>query len=135
LPATSFWEHSGLLTPGDRPVPGLGDLKPDRLDLKRRETRKRFHAFLLTREEIRRMDVRAMMTQRLRFDYSEDGMYQLFVQLDKLHDCASEGRLAEVTDLTNEEMRGWLEDIVYTARETIREMERHERRSRRRRRT
>jgi hypothetical protein len=78
------------------------------------------------------MDVRAMMMQRLRFDYSEDGMYQLFVQLDKLHDCASEGRLVEVTDLTVEEMRGWLEDIVYTARETIREIERQERRRRRR---
>lgn len=80
------------------------------------------------------MDVRAMMMQRLRFDYSEDGMHQLFVQLDRLHDLASEGRLAEVSELTADEMRSWLEDIIYTARETIREIERHERQGRRRRR-
>jgi hypothetical protein len=43
--------------------------------------------------------------------------------LDKLHDAASEGRVSHVSDLPRHELIGWLEEIVYTAQETIRELE------------
>ena len=47
----------------------------------------------------------------------------IFNAVDRLHDAASSGKLAEVTNLSPEEIVGWLRDIVYTANETIRELE------------
>ena len=35
------------------------------------------------------------------------------------------GRLEDATALSRAELRGWLEDLIYTARETLREMEGH----------
>jgi hypothetical protein len=63
------------------------------------------------------------LNERIRRDYSAEGMEELFLRLDLLHDFASAGRLADATPLSRAELRGWLEDIIYTARETIREME------------
>jgi len=48
---------------------------------------------------------------------------QIFATLDELHDAASSGKLSEVTNLPTDEVIGWLRDIAYTARETIREIE------------
>ena len=62
------------------------------------------------------------LKERIRRDYSAEGMEELFLRLDLLHDYASVGRLAEVTPLSQAELRGWLEDLIYTARETLREM-------------
>jgi hypothetical protein len=44
--------------------------------------------------------------------------------LDRLHDGASEGTLAAVTPLNAESLIGWLEDLIYTAQETICELRR-----------
>ena len=63
------------------------------------------------------------LDERIRRDYSAEGMEELFLRIDLLHDYASAGRLADATPLSRAELRGWLEDIVYTARETLREME------------
>ena len=63
------------------------------------------------------------LNERIRRDYSAEGMEELFLRLDLLHDFASAGRLADATPLSRAELRGWLEDIIYTARETVREME------------
>lgn len=62
------------------------------------------------------------LKERIRRDYSAEGMEELFLRLDLLHDYASVGRLGEVTPLSRAELRGWLEDLIYTARETLREM-------------
>ncbi len=62
------------------------------------------------------------LKERIRRDYSAEGMEELFLRLDLLHDYASVGRLAEVTPLSQAELRGWLEDLICTARETLREM-------------
>ena len=62
------------------------------------------------------------LTERIRRDYSAEGMEELFLRLDLLHDYASAGRLNDVTTLSPEELRGWLEELIYTARETLREM-------------
>ena len=47
----------------------------------------------------------------------------LFQVMDQLHDAASAGILPDVTDLDPAEVIGWLRDLVYTANETIREIE------------
>jgi hypothetical protein len=68
------------------------------------------------------MEMEKLLLARMRRDYSEEGFEAIFVQLDLLHDFASNGRLADVTDLPPEQVRGWLDDIIFTAREIIREM-------------
>ena len=62
------------------------------------------------------------LKERIRRDYSAEGMEELFLRLDLLHDYASNGQLQDVTPLSRTELRGWLEDLIYTARETLREM-------------
>ena len=47
----------------------------------------------------------------------------IFNAIDRLHDAASSGTLSEVTNLSADEVVGWLRDIAYTANETIRELE------------
>jgi hypothetical protein len=63
------------------------------------------------------------LRERIRRDYSAEGMEELFLRLDLLHDYAADGRLGEVTALSRAELRGWLEELIFTARETLREME------------
>lgn len=63
------------------------------------------------------------LRDRIRRDYSAEGMEELFVRLDLLHDYASSGRLSEATDLTRADLQGWIEELIYTLRETLREME------------
>ena len=57
------------------------------------------------------------------YDYSEAGFERIFAKLDLLHDLAGEGRLSEATPLRAAEIIGWLEDIIFTAEETIREID------------
>lgn len=63
------------------------------------------------------------LIERIRRDYSAEGMEELFMRLDLLHDYAAAGRLHEATPLYPHELRGWLADIIFTARETLREMD------------
>lgn len=67
--------------------------------------------------------LKLVSTERVRRDYSAEGMEELLGRLDLLHDYASAGRLDEATDLSRAELRGWLEEIIFTARETLREMD------------
>jgi len=46
----------------------------------------------------------------------------LFQSLDELHTAASEGHLQMVTPLTDAELVGWLQELIYTAEETIAEI-------------
>lgn len=62
------------------------------------------------------------LRERLRRDYSAEGMEELFVRLDLLHDYAAAGQLFDVTPLSREELQGWLEELIFTAREILREM-------------
>ncbi len=62
------------------------------------------------------------LAERIRRDYSAEGLEEIFLRLDLLHDYASAGRLDDVTTLSRSELRGWLEEFIYTARETLREM-------------
>ncbi len=69
-----------------------------------------------------------MMTQKidirlLKLIYTDAQFESLFLALDNLHDAASEGRVHEITALSKDELIGWLEEIAYTARETVRELQ------------
>ncbi|MBI5671635.1 MAG: hypothetical protein HZC41_26885 [Chloroflexi bacterium] len=43
--------------------------------------------------------------------------------IDDLHDAAAEGTLSSTTSLSKQELVCWLRDVVYTAQETIKEIE------------
>jgi len=49
-----------------------------------------------------------------------EGLHEV---IDRLHDAASAGMLPDVTDLDPAEVIGWLQDLVFTANETIREIQ------------
>ena len=63
------------------------------------------------------------LNERIRRDYSAEGMEELFVRLDLLHDYAAAGRIGDVTTLSPAELRGWLQELIFTARETLRELD------------
>ena len=71
-----------------------------------------------------------MMTQNQKTDirilqalFTDIRFESIFNAVDRLHDAAASGTLTDLTNLTTEEVTGWLRDIVYTANETIRELE------------
>lgn len=57
--------------------------------------------------------------------YNDARLGNLLVALDELHSAASEGHLGEITTLNDAEVVGWLYELMYTARETMEEIERH----------
>ncbi|MCE7947781.1 MAG: hypothetical protein DYG88_10175 [Chloroflexi bacterium CFX4] len=65
-----------------------------------------------------RLDIRVYQTL-----FTEDRFASLFKTVDRLHDVVSEGKLEQVTNLSPEEVIGWLQDIAYTINETIRELQ------------
>jgi hypothetical protein len=58
--------------------------------------------------------------------YNEVRLDILLQALDELHTAASDGHLTEVTTLSNAEIIGWLNDLAYTAQETIAEIRKGE---------
>ncbi len=55
--------------------------------------------------------------------YTEAHFETLLQMMDQLHDAATVNNLSAISMLTAREMIGWLDDIIYTAEETIRELE------------
>ncbi len=55
--------------------------------------------------------------------YNESRLSTLLDALDELHSAASDGNIRAVTSLTNAELIGMLRDIIYTAQETMEEIE------------
>ncbi len=62
-------------------------------------------------------------TQPQLLQFSDEWFEAVFQSLDRLHDVASAGRLDKDSPVTPADMMGWLEDIVYTAQQTIAEIE------------
>lgn len=60
---------------------------------------------------------------QLQLLYNDARLSTLFQALDELHTAASDGDVHVLTTLTRDEMVGWLRDLVYTAEETIAEIE------------
>lgn len=65
------------------------------------------------------------LRERIRRDYSAEGMEEIFLRLDLLHDYASRGQAGDITSLSRAELQGWLEELIFTARETLRELAEH----------
>jgi hypothetical protein len=64
------------------------------------------------------------MVQKIRMQtelYNEAWFETLFQTVDRLHDAASVGNLE--SPVPQDVMVGWLEDIIYTAKETILELQ------------
>jgi hypothetical protein len=57
------------------------------------------------------------------FLLSDVGLAAVFEAFDNLHDAASEGQLHTLTAMNKRELVGWLRELVYTAQETITELE------------
>lgn len=58
--------------------------------------------------------------------YNDVRLDSLGALLDELHSAASEGQLPTVTPLSNTELVSWLRELIYTAEETIVEIEEHQ---------
>ncbi len=65
-----------------------------------------------------------VLNERHSYDYSAAGMEALFLRLDRLHDYAASGQIDSVSPLSRTDLQGWLEELIYTARETINELQR-----------
>jgi hypothetical protein len=63
-----------------------------------------------------------VLNKHLHEEYSAQAMEDLFLRLDRLHDYAAAGQLENATPLSRAELQGWLEELIYTARETLKEM-------------
>jgi hypothetical protein len=57
--------------------------------------------------------------------YNEARIGTLLDTLDELHTAASEGRLRQITTVSDAELVGWLYELIYTAQETMAEIESH----------
>lgn len=57
------------------------------------------------------------------FLLTDAGLAALHEAFDDLHDAASEGQIHELTGLNQRELVGWLREVVFTAQETIAEIE------------
>jgi hypothetical protein len=55
--------------------------------------------------------------------YTEARLAALLEALDDLHNAASEGSTAEATTLSPQDLREWLKDVIYTAQETLDELD------------
>jgi len=62
--------------------------------------------------------------------YNGDHIDDLFDVLDTLHSAASEGQLQTMITMNEQELVGLLRDIIYTARETISEIEKRRKKGR-----
>ena len=85
---------------------------------------------MLTADQVGVEKLEELVIPQLRRAYSDYGFESLYLILDALHDWVSAGRLADVTNLAPEQVKSWLEELAFTARETIREIEARENRAR-----
>lgn len=57
--------------------------------------------------------------------YNTARLGSLLDSLDEIHSAASDGRLSEITTISDAELVGWLYEVIYTAQETMAEIEAH----------
>jgi hypothetical protein len=55
--------------------------------------------------------------------YESHFLADVFEQLDQLHTVVSEGQLHTLTTLDKQDVVGWLQELIFTAEETVKEME------------
>lgn len=64
-----------------------------------------------------------MQSTNPHFLLTDAGLAAMFEVFDDLHDAAAEGTLDHLTAINRRELVGWLRELVYTAQETIAEIE------------
>lgn len=64
--------------------------------------------------------LRKLVTEQFFTEAHFEAMLQL---VDRLHDAAAVGKLETATPLDARTVIGWLDDIIFTAEETIRELQ------------
>ena len=57
------------------------------------------------------------------FLLTDAGLAAVYEAFDDLHDAVSEGQIQELTPHDRRELVGWLRELVFTAQETIAEIE------------
>lgn len=62
-------------------------------------------------------------TTNMNILYNNQRLAEALETLDQLHSAASEGTVNRMTTLNQRELVALLEDLIYTAQETIREMD------------
>lgn len=56
--------------------------------------------------------------------HMDEAHFEALLQvMDALHDAAAVGTLNDVSPLSKRDVIGWLDDIIFTAEETIRELQ------------
>jgi hypothetical protein len=55
--------------------------------------------------------------------YNTARLSDLLEALDELHSAASDGNIRAVTPMSNAELKSWLYEVIYTAREAMVEIE------------
>lgn len=63
--------------------------------------------------------LRQLMTEK----FGEEHFEVMLQLIDTLHDAAITGELGQVSNLDKRTIIGWLDDIIFTAEETIRELQ------------
>lgn len=58
--------------------------------------------------------------------YTDSALGNLYEVLDQLHNAASEGRAEAISHMSMDDLRGMLQDIIYTAQETVAELDAHQ---------
>lgn len=69
-------------------------------------------------------------TNELQLRYADDQLNHMYDVLDDLHSAASEGQLGTMTTINEGDLVGLLRDLIYTAQETISEIEKQTKRNR-----
>lgn len=69
------------------------------------------------------MNPTSSIPNELQLRYADEQITALYDVLDELHNAASEGDLQQMTTINEGELVGLLRDLIYTAQETIREIE------------
>ena len=54
--------------------------------------------------------------------FEDSFLADLVERVDRLHTAASEGHLHDITTLPRQEVVEWLQEVIFTAEETIREI-------------
>jgi hypothetical protein len=61
-----------------------------------------------------------------RRDYTAVALEALYKQIDQMHDDAANGQLYATTDISRADLQGWIEELIYTLRETLLEVNKTE---------
>lgn len=64
-----------------------------------------------------------VLFEMLNEQYTDTHFDALLQIVDRLHDAAAANMLETVSPLSAQELLGWLDDIIYTAQETVREIQ------------